>query len=191
MQTEYAKFRVGKSGWCFRCGSGHSYGWSEDGVVETASSSKYEMIHFVWLTSPQPLGTVGFVCDDCISMLVSEGNIEAYYSDLDGPMPGISSKARQAAYELGVRQMCAFLALPVREDGTVAIGSFADLPSTLQTFQSPTPRHILEIVAEVLGQESTELDPQTRGRYDAVISAALGRLAVRARDNGGHHREVV
>ncbi|TKT69781.1 hypothetical protein [Aquamicrobium sp. LC103] len=173
---EYDRFLSGLGGDCVLCGSKKAFAWLDKDEIDAGYESRHETTHFIWLGEDTGDRPQGFVCDACIDRLVLDERIEAYYSDLNGPLADISNKAALKAHELGAQRMRALLALPFDASGLVSPEAFAALPPALRCYGGNEPAPIWNIILDFVGYTASRDDPEGSGRQHALARAAIGML---------------
>lgn len=171
---EYDRFRTGKKESCSRCNAQRAFAFAFDEEINVGCPSRYDTMHFLWLDQQPEQRPTGFICDQCIDQLIGEGRIEAYFSDMNGPVPDLSEKGAAVAYALGVRRMQAILRLPANEDGEVMPVSLSRLPLSLVPKHRSRMVKQVELVTGFSAGSTIETDPEGAGRRDALVRAALG-----------------
>lgn len=156
---------------CVCCRRNEGYTSAGDGALIALPGSVFEGDAFVWLEA-QGFVTDGNICDDCIRKKIENDEIELYYNDLQGPIPGLSEGANRAAYELGRRRMTTVIR-------SLSLSHAVVEPHVDQLFpvagaQIATEDYdVRDILITALGLEPEGCDPESWGRLDALLSIAL------------------
>ena len=176
LYREHDRFLSGKGGPCSCCGQAKGFAWSDREEINTGFGSNFDGTHFLWLDDDEETRPTGFICDQCIERLKSRHAIEEYLSDIWGPNGGLSDRGRAVAYGLGVRRMQAILNLPADENDMVSPEVLARLPFSLRRRRRSVDRSLkhTELVTRTLWLTISDEIPESTGRRDALIHAALG-----------------
>lgn len=176
LYREHDRFLSGESGSCSCCGQADAFAWSDREEIDTGFGSNFDGTHFLWLDDDETSRPTGFICDQCIERLKSGHVIEEYISEIWGPNGGLSDKGRAVAYGLGVRRMQAILNLTADENGMVTPETLARLPFSLGRRRRSVDRSLkhTELVTRTLWLTISDEIPESTGRRDALVHAALG-----------------
>lgn len=176
LYREHDRFLSGEGGSCSCCGQADAFAWSDREEIDTGYGSNFDGTHFLWLDDDEASRPTGFICDQCIERLKSGHAIEEHFSEIWGPNGGLSDKGRAVAYGLGVRRMQAILKLAVDENGMVMPEALARLPFSLRRRRRSVDRSLehTELVTRTLGLTISDEMPESTGRRDALVHAALG-----------------